>query len=145
MISRKQKVEALMESIHSMRRRMIFRSAGSRKTPRITSSQWGALMAIEQHGSSTLKDMAESLGITSSAATQLVDGLVASEYVTRGTNVEDRRAITLTLSKKTKEHITKMKKQMLQKFLNFFDVLNDTELDQFLLLNKKIVAGFLKK
>lgn len=134
-----------MESIHSLKRHMIFQSAGSRKTPRITPSQWGALMAIEQHGSSTLKDMAKSLGITSSAATQLVDGLVASGYVTRGTNAEDRRALTLTLSKKTKAHITKMKKQVLQKFLNFFDVLNDTELDQFLLLNKKIVAGFLKK
>jgi len=145
MISRKQKVEALMESIHSLKRRMIFQSAGSHKAPRITPSQWGALLVIEQHGGSTLKGMAESLGITSSAATQLVDGLVASGYVTRGTNTEDRRAITLTLSKKTKVHITKMKKQVLQKFLTFFDVLSDTELDTFLSLNEKIVAGFLKK
>jgi len=145
MIPRKQKVEALMENIHSMRRHMTFRSTGSREMPRITPSQWGALMVIEQHGGSTLKDMAESLVITSSAATQLVDGLVASGYVTRGTSTEDRRAITLTLSKKTEVHITKMKKQIVQEFLNFFAVLNDTELDQFLVLNKKIVAGFLKK
>jgi len=145
MITRKQKVEALMENIHSMRRHMTFRSTGSREMPRITPSQWGALMVIEQHGGSTLKDMAESLVITSSAATQLVDGLVASGYVTRGTSTEDRRAITLTLSKKTEVHITKMKKQIVQEFLNFFAVLNDTELDQFLVLNKKIVAGFLKK
>lgn len=128
-----------------MRRHMTFRSTGSREMPRITPSQWGALMVIEQHGGSTLKDMAESLVITSSAATQLVDGLVASGYVTRGTSMEDRRAITLTLSKKTEVHITKMKKQIVQEFLNFFAVLNDTELDQFLVLNKKIVAGFLKK
>lgn len=128
-----------------MRRHMTFRSTGSREMPRITPSQWGALMVIEQHGGSTLKDMAESLVITSSAATQLVDGLVASGYVTRGTSTEDRRAITLTLSKKTEVHITKMKKQIVQEFLNFFAVLNDTELDQFLALNKKIVAGFLKK
>lgn len=100
-------------------------------------------MFIEERGESTVKDVAKALGITSSAATQLVDGLVSSGYVNRKTDEEDRRAVALTLSKKTKEHVNKMKKQGIQKFLTLFKVLNDKEFNQYLELNKKIVHGSL--
>lgn len=145
MENRKKKIKELLESFGSLRHHMSFRSVGSVNMPRITPSQWGALMIIEQRGESTLKDMAKTLGITSSAATQLVDGLVTNGYVMRKTHERDRRAVTLTLSKKTKAEVDKMKKQALQKFLEFFEVLNDKELNQYILLNKKIVERLLKK
>src|ERR1035437_1598596 len=101
-------------------------------------------MMVKQQGESTVKEVALALGISSSAATQLVDGLVASGYVVRKTDVKDRRAVVLTLSKKTEAQVDKMRKQTLDKFYNFFKVLNDKELDQYILLNKKIVERFLK-
>jgi DNA-binding MarR family transcriptional regulator len=124
---------------------MVFRPSGTLKIPRITPSQWGVLMFIEEHGKSTVVDVAKALNITSSATTQLVDGLVASGYVMRETQIKDRRAVVLTLSKKTKTVVDKMKKKALQNFLNFFEVLNDKEFDQYILLNKKITERFLKK
>lgn len=143
MISRKQKVEEFLIDLQSLKRAMTFRMVGSADIPRITPSQWGVFMFIEERGESTIKDVAKALGITSSAATQLVDGLVSSGYVNRKTDEEDRRAVALTLSKKTKEHVNKMKKQGLQKFLTLFKVLNDKEFNQYLELNKKIVHGSL--
>ncbi len=133
-----------MESFGSLRRVMSFHPVRTAKMPRITPAQWGALMLVEQRGKSTVRDVARALGITSSAATQLVDGLVESGYVVKKVNAEDRRVISLTLSSKTKVQVEAMKKQALQKFLKFFEVLNDTEFNQYIMLNKKIVERLLK-
>jgi len=143
MSSRKQKIELLMADFQSLKRAMAFQMARSASIPRITPSQWGALMFIEARGESTVKDVAKALSITSSAATQLVDGLVSSGYVARETHAKDRRAVALTLSKKTKAQVDKMKRQSIQKFLKFFEVLNDKEFNQYLALNKKIIRGSL--
>ena len=146
MINRKQKVEELLVDLQSLRRTMAFRMAESaKKTPRITPSQWGMLMLIEQRGKSTIKDVAKVLSISSSAATQLVDGLVASGYLMRQTHSKDRRAVTLTLSKKSKDQVDRIKKHTLQRFLKIFGVLSDVEFNQYLTLTKKIVQGSLLK
>ena len=145
MANRKQKIEELLVGLQSLKRTMMFRIAGTAKTPRITPSQWGVLMFIEQSGKSTVKDIAKTLGISSSAATQLVDGLMASKYLVREAHGADRRMVTLTLSKKCKNQINKMKKEALRKSLKLFAVLNDKELAQYILLNKKIMESCLKK
>lgn len=144
MINRKQKIKELMDSFGSLRRVMAFHPVSIAKMPRITPSQWSALMLIEQQGESTVKDVAKALGITSSAATQLVDGLAANRYVTRETRSEDRRVVILALSSMAKKYVGAMKKEVLYKSLKFFDVLNDKEFNQYILLNKKIVDRLLK-
>lgn len=113
--------------------------------PRITPSQWGALMFIEHGGESTVKDVAKALGITSSAATQLIDGLVASGYVERREDSKDRRKVTLTLSKTTRSHVVKMKKQVMKGLLKTFEILDDREFNQYLALNQKLVQGLTQK
>ena len=145
MTNRKQKVEELMESFRTLRRSMTLHSAGTSKLPRITPSQWGVLMMIEAKGKCTVKDVAHSLGISSSAATQLIDGLVKSGYVMRKAHAEDRRSVTLTLSQKSKKRVEKMKADGIKRMLQFFKALSDAEFDQFIRLNKKIVERFSKK
>src|ERR1035437_6017857 len=105
MENRKNKIKELLENLGSLRRHMTFCSTDSGKMPRITPSQLEVLMFVEQYGESTVKDVAKALGITSSAATQLIDGLVASGYLIRKTSTLDRRIVKLTLSKKTKTQI----------------------------------------
>lgn len=144
MENRKKKIKELLEGFGSLRRNMAFRSSGSAKMPRITSSQWGVLMMIEQRGESTVKDVAKALGITSSAATQLIDGLVKSGYIVKKSSPNDRRTVILNLSGKTKAQVGTMQKQALQKLLNVFEVFDDEELDQYILLNKKIIGKLLK-
>ncbi len=143
-LSRKQKVERLIGNFQPLRHAMTLPATKSKGGPGITSSQWGVLLLVEQFGESAVKDVAKAIGITSSAATQLVDGLVRSGYVERGVHPRDRRAVALTLSKKTKVKVDKMKKDILQKFLKFFEVLSDKEFDQYILLNQKIVERLFK-
>lgn len=145
MIDRKQKIEELLANFQSLRRTMAFRMPGSANMPRITPSQWGVLMLVEQREKSTVKDVAKALAVTSSAATQLVDGLVTSGYLKRETAAADRRAVLLTLSKKSKSRVEGMKKRTLQRFLKIFEALDDKEFDQYIALNKKIVRGPLSK
>jgi DNA-binding MarR family transcriptional regulator len=139
MKDRKQKIEALLTGFRALRRGTAFGSAGSAKGPRITPAQWGVLMHVEQQGKSTVKDLSQNFKISSSASTQLVNGLVRSGYLTRTASAEDRRIVTLALSKKSKKQIETMKQQILQKFLKLFEVLNDKEFDTYLALNKKLV------
>lgn len=145
MTDRKQKIEELIEGFHSLRHAMVFQTAGTVKMPRITPSQWGVLMFVEQHGESKVKDVAKALGVTSSATTQLVDGLVESRYLIRKMHAEDRRTVTLSLSKKSKNQVEKMKKHAIGGFLKIFETLSDKEFNQYLALNKKIVQRFMLK
>ena len=142
---RKHKVETLLEGFRTMRRCFVFGAEETSASPRITASQWGVLMLIAHHGQSTVKDVSLALGITSSAATQLIDGLVKNAYVTREADPNDRRAVSLTLSNKSKNQVEKMKKQAVQKFLRAFAVLDDAEFEQYYALNKKIVDSFKSK
>jgi len=145
MTNRKQQIEELVESMGSLKRNMTSCGIDSTKTPRITPSQWSVVMLISQRGVTSVKELADALNIRSSAVTQLVDGLVENEYVERKEHAEDRRAVALTLSKKTKNQVEKMRVHMVKKFLEMFDILNDKEFDQFCNLHKKIAQRFLNK
>ncbi len=145
MSDRKKKIEQLAENIQSLRRRTVINFAHCAEGPRVTPAQWGALMLIEQGSNCTIKDISTSLKISSSAATQLVDALVASGFVTREEYAVDRRKTILALSRATKNHIAKMKKQVVGGLEKTFDVLSDREFDQFLALTQKLVTGLSNK
>ncbi len=102
MTHREEKVKELMEILQSLKHHRTFRSVECMGLPRITPAQWGVLMRIEELGTSTVKGVAADLGITSSAATQLIDGLVTSDYVIREINKQDRRTVVVSLSKRRK-------------------------------------------
>lgn len=144
MNNRLQKLEELMESFQAFKKPVALKG-GSLKMPRITPSQWMVLRIISQRNISTVKDISEALNMSSSAATQLVDGLVHSRYVVRKVNKTDRRKVTLTLSEKSTKDIERMKKHMLQQMLSVFKVLNDQEFEQLYKLNKKITDSLLNK
>lgn len=141
MQNRKEKIEQLAENIHSIRRRTALTFAHCAGGPRITPSQWGALMLIEQGAGTTTKDVAAALKISSSATTQLIDGLVANGYVAREEHSVDRRKSILSLSRATKNHIAKIKSQVVREMEKTFGVLSDREFDQFLALTQKLVRG----
>lgn len=143
-MSRKDKVETLIANFQPLRLAMTLPTTQYKGMPRITSSQWVVLLLVEQFDGSTVKDVAKAIAITSSAATQLIDGLVNNGYIEREPHPKDRRAVTLTLSEKMKGRVDKMKKDILQKYLTFFEVLSEKEFDQYILLNKKIVERLLK-
>lgn len=131
----------MLESLKLLHSKAKIGPPGVEDFPGVTPSQLGVLMVLEEQDAVSVKEVASMLGITSSAATQLVDGLVAGGYVMRSENKNDRRKMVLTLSSTTKKQVNKMKEDMTKKFLGLFEVLTDDEFDQFLMLHDKIIRG----
>jgi DNA-binding MarR family transcriptional regulator len=60
--------------------------------------QFRALGFVERHPGSSLSDVAEHIGLTLPAMSKLIDGLVARKLVTRASQADDRRRMTLELT-----------------------------------------------
>lgn len=76
----------------------------------IPSAQDLLLTTIHQHKELTIREIAEKLKITPSAASQQVSKLANLNYVNREINEKNRREILVTLSRKGVEYIDKQEK-----------------------------------
>ncbi len=144
MLHRKKTIEGLLQSMHSMRHKLMV-GYTSKKELAITPSQGFVLRFVANNESANTKAIAQALHITSSAATQLIDGLVDKEYLIRKESPEDRRVMSLSLSEKAKKLFKEFKEQGLEKMTELFSVLTDDELDQYAALNKKISDSIIDK
>jgi DNA-binding MarR family transcriptional regulator len=143
MKDRKPQIQELIDGMDAMRRKLIHPTIVKMNMPQVSRSQGIVLMCMSQENPLSIKELAEKLQMTSSAASQLVDGLVKNGYVERKESAEDRRVVVLTLSKDTRKQVEKMKEQLNKKFLEMFAVLTDKEFDQHYALQKKILQKFL--
>jgi len=144
MTNRKKIIEDLLQNMHAMRHKLMV-GYTTKKEVAITPSQSFVLRFVAKNSSANVKAITQALNITSSAATQLVDGLVDKGYLVRKDNPDDRRIITLSLSLKAKKLFKEFKEQRLQKMMEIFDVLTDEELTRYAVLNKKLVDFISKK
>ena len=160
MIDRKKQIEQLMEKLHSLKRLMTpeipdalgrldaeERINGNEPCPqsvlveeRLAASQWLVLHQVGHQNGIGVKELAASLGITSSAATQLVDGLVKKGLLLRQPSEEDRRALRLSLPEESRKRIEKMMEHRLSRMLDIFGVLDDAEFQSLLDLLNKVIA-----
>jgi DNA-binding MarR family transcriptional regulator len=144
MTSRKEQLEELLESFQMLKRNMSS-FAIPKESAKITFAQWMALRLLAQRDGQTIKEVATALGISSSAATQLVDPLVRGGYISRKQSIADRRSVQLTLSKKAVAKMAEMKKRTLARLVDVFSVLNNEEFKHYIEINKKISQAMLQK
>ena len=104
-----------------------------------------ALAAVMRKENVSITELAETLGVTASATTQLVDELVIKGYLMREDKTGDRRTLSLSLSDKCKKKFGDMKTKHIDRFMRMFDALTDKELEQYAAFNKKIAESILKK
>lgn len=164
MTDRKQQIEQLMEKLHSFRRLLAPESppasgegcpahAGmlghlhnhihthrSQTEECLAPSQWLALHLVGRQEGIGIKELAAALGITSSAATQLADGLVKKGLLNRQPSAEDRRALHLSLPEESRKRIGAMMEQRLERMNAIFSVLDDAEFQTLLDLFDKIIS-----
>src|SRR6185369_3696783 len=139
MNTRSEHMKELLESFELMRKRLPFPKV-SGEMSQITPSQWAVLRILEDQKTSTVKEVAKTMGISSSAATQLIDVLVRGKHVVREESKTDRRSVHLTLSKKTKTHVAEMKGRIMAELVNLFKSLCDAEFKSYVTLSKKIAS-----
>lgn len=145
MPTRTQLIEGILHGLHALRNQIKAKAVHLGHHHGIAHSQWFVLKILEHSGERSVKDIAETLGISSSAATQLVEGLVRRGYVTRREDPKDRRSVRLTLSPKGKKHLAATNDQRVTEMAGIFDALTDRELEEYLRLHGKILARFTQK
>jgi MarR family transcriptional regulator, organic hydroperoxide resistance regulator len=133
---RKKILENIFEDIYTIRQKLASEMNLPLYKIHITYSQWLVLNLVRKNNRISIKDIAALLDITSSAATQTVDGLVNRGLVSRKRSRTDRRVLEITLSKKSVEHL----KRCFSKASLVFDVLNNDELMQYCRLTGKIAG-----
>lgn len=144
MTKRRKVIEDLLQNMHAMRHKIMVGYAG-RKEIAITPSQSFVLRFAAKNNPTNVKAVAETLHITSSAATQLIDGLVDNGYLVRRGSPHDRRVVAVSLSGKAKKLFKEFEKQGLLKMTELFNALTDEELSRYAALNKKIADNIINK
>lgn len=106
----------------------------------LTHAQWIALSVIREKEGVGIKKIAEVLGVSSSAATQLVDDLEENKFVIRETSKDDKRVLVISLTEKAQKQFADMQHERIRAFSGFFDALDAEEFVQYVALNKKIIS-----
>ncbi len=103
-----------------------------------TRAQLGILFVVAQGKALSIKELAEQLCMTSSAATQLVDSLVQLALISRTEDADDRRKIRLILTKKGEKLLKEAREQRLKALTQILSPLTDNELKQLAVLQQKL-------
>ncbi len=106
----------------------------------LTHTEWVILFMIGEQGDISVKKIAETLGTTSSATTQIVRDLSQAWYIDREANPSDKREILLTLTKQGKDKLHILHKEKMQAYNTLLAPLDDAELAEFIRLAKKITS-----
>lgn len=104
-----------------------------------THAQLSILFTLQHQGSQSIKEIAEYFNMSSSAATQLVDGLVKEDLLARKEDRHDRRKISVILTTKGKQKLLAAKKLRLKRVARMYEPLSEEELAQMYIIQKKIV------
>jgi DNA-binding MarR family transcriptional regulator len=145
MADRDKLIEGLIEDFHAIRHKLVLDGQLFSDENQITLSQLIVLRIAAKYDGISIKKIAGKLGITSSAVTQLVSGLVNKGYLKREGSEVDRRSLRVGVSGQGREKIEALKIQGLEKLTSMFDVFDDEELEKYCELNKKIADRILSR
>lgn len=145
MDDRRKIIEKIIESMYAIRHKLATEIHFFFNEIQITHSQWLVLHLVKKNKIINIKDLANLLDITSSAATQIVDGLVDKGLLMRKRNPDDRRTLKIELSEKSKNQFDSIKNKSFKTLYSLFDVLDNDELLKYCELNDKIASNILLK
>lgn len=106
---------------------------------KFSNQQMPLLVLIYSEGNVLVKDAAETLGITSSAATQMINTLIKKGLLLRTVDTKDKRAVRISLSAKGKKIISDFHRDMLKNMQHSFKPISDTELNKVISVFNKVL------
>lgn len=131
-------VDEYMQVMATVQRQVMPIKARSAAELGLSRPQAEALHLLSCRDMATIKLMAELLGITSSAATQLTEGLVQMELVTREASSEDRRVVEVRLTKQGRAKVQALGNAARDYVAGMLDGMSDDEVVALLMLLKKL-------
>lgn len=114
---------------------------GNRFTHRhfgMTMTQASVLLLLMHEGRKTMSEVAAALGVSKSAASQLLDGLVECGFVDRTHHDDDKRVVYVTVSRRGLRHFKHVRQAGGKQMLQLFDLLDDDELEQIETITAKL-------
>jgi DNA-binding MarR family transcriptional regulator len=100
-------VASLQEAFGIFRRRLMRNLFVYAKDNGLTMPQFGAMFYILHSGGCGVSDIGNDLGVSNSAASQMLDRLVQTKLISRSEDPEDRRGKLLVLTDKGREILVK--------------------------------------
>ena len=145
MIDATKELQEVLEGFHTVKRVLEIKHGVCPvgKTS-ITNAQWLALDVISRSKEASIKDIYNALGVTSSAATQVVNDLVKMSLVSKKVSATDARVAVVSLTPKTKRMLEELRTAMLQNVSSLFSVLSKEEFETYRALHAKLVRAFAK-
>lgn len=137
MVNRQKLIAEIVANFHSWRHKMKPKSELAKGE--LTMAQWGVMCVLEHTSVTNSTALSEMLGISASAITQLIDGLVKLKYAKRASSKTDRRGTELRLTPAGRKQLQKSKAEKLKRLTPLFAVLSDSELVQFHALQHKLI------
>ncbi|MDI0273123.1 MarR family transcriptional regulator [Bacillus safensis] len=104
----------------------------------LTDKQHIVLNFIEQKGGSSPIQIAQQLGITQSAVSQLLNTLEKKEWIRRSINPNNRRELHVELSEKAKTYLENMRKVELAIIEKYYSALTFDEINTLTLIYEKL-------
>lgn len=139
-MNRNQQIEELTRNFESIKRRLVAGFQPLIGKMDITPAQVQLLFVIKHHENCGITEIAAHLGISKSAATQLVDALVERGYLHRQADESDHRALKISISQKSRLKIQLVKRRIMKKVGKIFEVLDDDDLETFVKISRKIIS-----
>lgn len=137
-INRKKLSEDVFEDMRITLRRIFVASKSDMRGSAIPRSQAIVMHIVNANPGISVKDVAISMDISPSAATQLIDALVKEGTISRRISERDHRVVSLQLSKDGKVRLREYKSFQVARIRPILDVLTDQELLELERLHNKI-------
>lgn len=138
-MDRQQIIQNFSKNLESFRKLAFRRGLGQGEKGQPTRSQASVMFMVSGRSRTNVKEIAQAFGMTPSAVTQLVNGLVSEGMLARKADRKDRRVSCLELTAKGKRVVEQLKKKRLQNFSRIFEPLTDSEMQQFDKIQQKII------
>lgn len=107
------------------------------KASKIPFGQKAVFYIISVKERTNIKEISQTLQITSGAATQHVEALVQDDLVVRKTDKSDRRGVIITLTKTGKSKAAELRRDQLTRVTGYFEDITDEQLNELIkILNK---------
>lgn len=103
-----------------------------------TKAQMAVLYAVSLHHDASVKDLAQKFSMSSSAVTQLIDGLVKDGLLERKEHSDDRRKLKISITHKGEEQLSRARALHIASLTKILEPLTDEELKALCTIQEKI-------
>lgn len=137
-MNRQEHIEAIFHNFHVIKRAFSHGSQFSHQRFGVTITQASILMLLMHDGRKTMGEIAEALGVSKGAATQLLDGLIEKGFVERTQDEGDKRIFYVSVSHRGRMHFRRVRGRGGKHITQLFDLLDDAELKQIEAITAKL-------